>query len=397
MDIAFGAQAEAFRAQFRAWLAANLPPGWGTPACQLPATEEERVRFRLDWERRLSEAGYSCPQWPVEYGGRGLSLLELVVLYEENGRVGTPDQFNSMGKAMLGPTLMQFGTEWQKRRFLPKIRSNEEIWCQGFSEPDAGSDLANLSTRAALDGDQWSITGHKTWTSRAGHADWCFVLARTDPAAAKHKGITFFLVPLRQPGITVRPVRQITGDDEFYEVFFEGARTAPEHVVGEVNDGWRVAMSLLSFERGFNAITKQARLRALFDRLMAYARQVPRGGYARAVDDPYLYHRFLQLDLELEALRLTNYRYVTRYVKGETPGSEASVTKIMRTELGQRIGELALEVMGPYADLDRGAAGAPGEGDLIFNYLESRGYTIAGGTSEIQRTIIAERLLGLPR
>lgn len=397
MKVSFGPRGEAFRSEIRAWLASNLPSEWGTPAFTPTRDEAQWYEWRRGWDQKLLEAGYACPHWPKVYGGQGLGLLELTILYEELGRVGAPEPVNHAGKNLLGPILMQYGTPWQQQRFLPGILHDKEIWCQGYSEPGAGSDLASLRTRAVPDGDTWVINGQKIWTSGAQHADWCFCLARTDVEAPKHRGLTLLLVPMRQPGITVRSVRQITGDFRFNELFFDAARTAKENVVGQVNDGWNVAVSLLAHERGPIAIMRENLVRRDLYQLIEYAGQVPRGCYTRASDDPYLRHRLAQAVIDLENLRLTNYRYLSRYLKGERPGPEGSVTKICWSELFQQVAELTLEVMGPLSDLGSGAEGAPWHGYFAHTYLWSRSRTISGGTSEIQRNIIAERILGLPR
>ncbi|MBX6378057.1 MAG: acyl-CoA dehydrogenase family protein [Clostridia bacterium] len=297
---------------------------------------------------------------------------------------------------MLGPTLMQYGTEAQKRRFLPKILSAEEIWCQGYSEPNAGSDLASLRTRGTIQGNKIIINGHKIWTTYAQYADWCFLLCRTDPDAPKHMGITFVLVNMRQPGVTVKPLRQITGDAEFNEIFFDNVEADVENVVGEINGGWKVAMALLGHERGTVYITRSMQSRQDVERLIRLARQVPRNGRP-ASEDPVIRQRLMEVYADMEGFRWLVYGYVTQLLRTGAPGPESSMLKLFWSEAYQRLTELAVEILGPSGQLMKGAPRAYASGQWTYDFLYSKMRTIAGGTSEIQRNVIGERVLGLPR
>lgn len=397
MDISFGPEADTFRIKYRTWLQENLPAGWGTDTWLEPITEEGRTKFWLDFEKKMYEAGYACPGWPKEYGGGGMSLLEQTVWVEENALAGIPDAINIMATSMIGPTLLLYGTEEQKKRFIPKMVTDEEIWCQGYSEPEAGCDLASLKTKAVLKGDEWIITGQKTWATQAFNSGWCFLLARTDPDLPRHKGLTCLLVDLNQPGVIKRGIEQITGYSEFGEIFFDEARTPKDYVVGAVNNGWRVGQALLGFERGGYALGKACMIKRLISRLKKYAAQVSRGVYKRAIDDPFIFSRFVQLEMELEGLRLTIYRNLSQYIQGQQPGAEGSIVKVIWTELWQQVTELGLEIMGPLSDLYLGDKGAVFGGEFSYHFLECRGWSIASGSNEIQRNIIAERILGLPK
>jgi alkylation response protein AidB-like acyl-CoA dehydrogenase len=371
-----------FRVEVRRWLADNLVGEFASlRGVGGPGREHEAFEERLAWDRQLAAAGWTCPGWPVEHGGRGLSLAQQVIFHEEYALAGAPSRVNHLGEELLGPTLIAFGTSAQQQRFLPRIRAVEELWCQGYSEPGAGSDLASVSTSAALDGDEWVITGQKVWTSLAQVADWCFVLARTEPGSRRHHGLSYLLVPMRQPGVEVRPIVQLTGTAEFNEVFFDGARTAADLVVGEPGDGWRVAMGTLAFERGVATIGQQVGFRRELDALTDLARQTG------ALDDPVLREKLARARLGLEVMRA----HAMRTLATTEPGA-ASVAKLVWANWHRTLGELAMEV--------RGAASLVHAGDLDRwqrLFLFSRADTIYGGANEIQRNIIAERVLGLPR
>jgi len=356
-----------------------------------PGDEHALFDERLDWERHLGRNGWTCVAWPKEHGGRGLSLRQQVIYHEEYARARGPGRLGHIGEGLVGPTLMAFGTDEQQRRFLPAIAAGEELWCQGYSEPDAGSDLANIQTRAVpvVDGDgdggdgdggAWAITGQKVWTSLAHWADWCFVLARTSPVdpgpgGRKHHGISYLLVPMRQVGVDIRPIVQVTGDSEFNEVFFDGARTSTANVVGEVGDGWRVAMGTLGFERGASTLGQQLNFRSELDAVVELAR---RNGRAT---DPVVRQRLARAHVELEVMRLNALR--------STPGTDV-VNKLHWASVHRSLGELAVDVLGPAGQLD------PGD-PLQRLFLFSRADTIYGGSNEIQRNIIGERALGLPK
>ncbi len=377
MDLTFTESERAFREELAAWLAAN-PPG-PEPVGQ----EEAHFGWRREWQRRLYEGGWAAVHWPAQYGGRGASVVESAIFFEELGRAGAPLPANVLGLLLAGPTIMLWGSEEQKERYLAPILSGQEIWCQGFSEPDAGSDLAAVKTRAVAEADGWRISGQKVWTSIAQHAKWCMLLARTDAQAAKHRGLTYFLLDMEQEGVTVRPLRQITGESEFNELFLDGAFVASENVLGGEGNGWKVALTTLMNERAGLAFFLQVRMRQLLEALIEQARRRER------LDDPLLVDRLVGLHMRCEALRLTAYRGLTAIEKYGQPGPEGSLTKWMWSQTNQELCQLAVEVLGAQA-LREGAPWA-------YELLRSRGNTIEGGTTEILKNIVAERVLGLPK
>ena len=390
MNLAFSPADEAFRQEVAAWLAANLQ-GEFTPLLGRggPGDEaEELFELRQAWARRLHEGGWSCIGWPEAHGGRGLSVTQQVIFNEEYVRAQAPGRLGHIGETLLGPTLIAFGTEEQKQRFLPGIVRGETLWCQGYSEPNAGSDLANVQCKAVRDGDEWVITGQKVWTSQAPWADWCFVLCRTDPAAPRHRGITYLLVPMRQPGIEIRPIRQMTGTSEFAEVFFDGARTAVENVVGGENNGWKVAMGTLAFERGVSTLGQQLRFEGEFERVVATAKANGASG------DPVMRQRLADLWIRLKIMRLNALRILSMQNDGELT-REGMITKLYWATWHRDLGELAMDVLGAEADRVLSADYGLNESQRLF--LWSRCDTIYAGTNEIQRNIIGERALGLPR
>lgn len=402
MQPRYAPEAEAFREKIQAFLAEQLPAGWrGIGALDHDAAG----RFTEDWRRTLHEHGLLGLSWPREYGGAGMSALEQVIVAEEFARAGVPtggpnDVFSIQ---MVGNTILQWGTEEQKRRFLPRILSGEDRWCQGYSEPNAGSDLANLGTRAVLDGDEWVVNGQKIWTS-AGHlANWIFVLCRTDPAAPKHKGITFLLCPMDQPGIEVRPIRMISGESEFNEVFFTDARTARENVVGEVNGGWAVAMTLLGYERGEAAAVMPIRFRDELDRLIELARVTGRAA------DPVVRQRLAWAHSKVEIMRWNGQRVLTRFLAGEHPGPESSTFKLYWSEYHKAVTELGVDICGAAAlaptgrrpssafQTDDPGAPATSVASWTTTFLNARAESIYAGTSQVQRNILGELVLGLPK
>ncbi len=389
MDLDLGPEDRGFQEEVRAWLAAHLLGemaelrGRGWPGDMDGALEGRRV-----WERKLAEGRWTCLGWPEEHGGRGASLIQEVVFNEEYVRAGAPGRLGHIGETLLGPTLIAFGTPEQQRRFLPPIVSGEEIWCQGYSEPNAGSDLANVQCKAELAGGEWVLNGQKIWTSLAAISDWCFALCRTDSSAAKHHGITFLLVPMRQPGVRVVPIRQITGTAEFAEVFFEDARTDAANVVGAVNGGWKVAMGLLAFERGASTLAQQLQFQSELERVIAAAR---RTGAAR---DPLLRQRIAEAWIELKIMRVNALRVLSG-VESTELSREAMITKLYWASWHRRLGELAVDVLGAAGEVIDGDPYQLGE--LQRLYLWTRADTIYAGTNQIQRNIIAERALGLPR
>jgi alkylation response protein AidB-like acyl-CoA dehydrogenase len=395
MDFTFTTAEERFRLELRGWLTGHLPAGWGTPGYEYPTTYEAWAALRRSWDRTLHAGGYAGLAWPREYGGRGATLIEQIIYFEEIARARAPEELNRAAKLLLGPTIIHHGTEAQKTRFLPRILSGDDIWCQGFSEPNAGSDLASLSTRAVRDGDSLIVNGQKVWTSNATVADWIFMLVRTDPHAPKHQGISFLLVDMRTPGITIRPIVQMTGSGEFCETFFENVRVPITNVLGSLNDGWNVTATALSHERGTLAFHRHAMIRIELDELFDLALRLRRGGRPVA-EDPHVRQRLARCHAELELLRLTLYRNLTRRLQGEPAGAEGSIVKLYWSELYQRITELALDVLGPASQIAQGPLSEEG-GRWQHRFLKSRGDSIHSGTNQIQRNIIGERLLGLPR
>ncbi len=389
-------QDEQFRRDIREWLAGNLT---GRFAALLdaggPGREHEAHAERLAWNRHLAAAGWTCLGWPPEHGGRGATLAQQVIFYEEYARSRAPARVGYLGEELLGPTLIAFGTPAQQRRFLQPIKAVEELWCQGYSEPGAGSDLAAVSTSARLvkgegeAGGEWVITGQKVWTSLAAEADWCFVLARTEPGSRRGEGLSYLLVPMRQQGVTVRPIRQLTGTSEFNEVFFDGARTGADLVVGEVGDGWRVARATLAIERGVATLGQQVGFERELRRLVELARQTGASG------DPLLRDRLARAWIGLEALRAHALRTLAAGPAGPGAATGPSVLKLLWSRWHQDLGELAMDVLGAPSMVARGAPYDLDDWQRLF--LFSRADTIYGGSDEIQRTIIAERALGLPR
>ena len=413
MDISYPAEAESFRTEVRTVLAEELPPGW--PGVGAIAGRQDAERFAAQWRQVLYRRGLLGITWPREYGGRGLSRLHQVVLMEELARAGAPfgEHTDLFGIKMLGSTLLRWGTAEQRRRFLPRILSGEDRWCQGFSEPGAGSDLASLTTRARLVkgegevGGDWIIDGQKVWTSVAHRANWIFLLARTDPQARGHRGISFLLCPLDQPGIQIRPIRQVTGDSDFNEVFFTGARTPADLVVGTPGEGWPVAMTLLGHERGEEAATNPILFRAELDRLFALAAEHGRDR------DPLIRQRLAWCYARVEVMRYLGYRILTQVQRptelaGTGLGGAASVAKLYWSEYHVAATELALDIQGldglvpqgrgPLRAVRTDDPGAPNSsGSWLGAFLNARAGTIYAGTSEVQRNILAETVLGLPK
>jgi alkylation response protein AidB-like acyl-CoA dehydrogenase len=395
MDFSFSAQEEHFRQELREWLQHNLPPGWGTPAFKAPKGNE-RLQFLRAWQRQLHEGGYLGLSWPKEYGGRGASMIELAIFNEEMARVEAPGPLNVLGLSMAGPTIIVHGTEEQKKRYLPKILNCEEIWCQGFSEPGSGSDVASIRTRAELQGDEFIVNGQKVWTSLAHIADWCMLLVRTDANAPKHRGMSYILVDMHSPGVTVRPLRQMTGESEFNEVFFEDVRVPRANLVGELNNGWGVALTTLMNERGTASFGTQARFRIIYDNLVVLAKKSAVNGRP-ASQDPGIRQQLAQHLIDVQILKYNCFRNFTRLLRGGTPGPEGSILKLWWSELNQRMQETALTLQGAYGQLLRDSPWVVESGRWQYNFLRSRANTIEAGTSEIQRNIIAERVLQLPK
>lgn len=385
MDLNYPADAEAFRAEIRAWLTENLPEGWFSPGFKLEG--EARKRFNEEWPSKLYAGGWICASWPTEYGGKGLNVMQNVVLAEEFARAKAPLRADFFGDTLVGPTILQWGTEEQKKEFLPKILNGQMRWCQGFSEPNSGSDLASLKTTAVLDGDEWVINGQKVWTTQAQFADYVFLLARTDPEAPKHKGISYLLVPMRQSGVEVRPIVQPDGTAEFNEVFFSDAHTDADLILGGPGDGWKVVMATLGFERGTAFLAQQLRFAEEYRSVVEFAR---RKGLTA---EPLIRQRLAEAWTGLEIMRLTGLRTVSALLQGGAPGPESSIGKLHWSKWHQRLGELEMELMG--ADAQVLADGLLGDFQYTFQF--SRAHTIYAGSSEVQRNIVGERVLGLPR
>ena len=387
MNLHFSAADEAFRSEVRAWLDEALSGSFDRLRGRGHLGEmDAEMDGRLEWERKLAEGGWTCVGWPERHGGRGLSLYQEVIFYEEYARARAPGRVNHVGEHLLGPTLIHHGTPAQQARFLPGIRAGTEIWCQGYSEPEAGSDLANVQTRAVLDGDTWRIDGQKVWTSLAPWSQWCFVLCRTDPDAPRHAGISCMLVPMAQAGVTIRPIEQMSGGSEFAEVFFDDARTEADLVVGPVNGGWKVAMGTLAVERGASTLGQQLMFGGELERVIAAAK---RTGTAR---DPAIRDRIAHLWMGLRVLRLNALRTLSAHHAGAELPPAAMINKLCWATWHRDLGELALDVLGSVAsETDEEL------GELQRLFLWTRADTIYGGTNEIQRNIIAQRALGLPR
>jgi alkylation response protein AidB-like acyl-CoA dehydrogenase len=391
MDVRFSDEDEAFRREIAGWLATHLRGDFEIVKGRGgPGDEHALFAERHAWERRMGEHGWIGVGWPESVGGRGCSLTQQMIFHEEYARAGGPGRVGHIGEGLLGPTLIQFGSPAQKARFLPKILSGEEVWCQGYSEPNAGSDLANVQTRAELVGDEWVLNGQKVWTSGAATADWCFVLCRSDPSAKpKHKGISYLLVPMDQPGVEVRPIVQMTGDSEFSEVFFNDARTAKDHIVGPPGGGWAVAMGTLAFERGASTLGQQMNFQNELDEIIAIAK---RNGRAA---DPLIRQRIAQAWMGLRIQRYHALRTLAGADEGADPPPAAMISKILWASWHRDLGKLAMDVLG--AEAER-AEGEPYDLTRLQRmFLFTRSDTIYAGSNQIQRNILAERVLGLPR
>ncbi len=390
MDLKPTPAEQQFRDELRAWLKANVPPKF-----EGDTTTEEGRRAEFEylraWQRKVYEGGWAGISWPKEYGGRGATVIEHAIFQEEFALANAPGLINTLGLAIIGPTIIAAGTEAQKQRFVSKILSAEEIWCQGFSEPNAGSDVASLGTKAILDGDHFVVNGQKIWTSFAHFSDWILLLVRTDPDAPKHKGITALLVDMKTPGVTVRPLRQITGEADFNEVFFDNVRVPVENVLGEVNKGWQTAITTLMNERANLGGGMYIRFKRQLDALIARARETNVNGKISATD-PITRQKLAQIYVDLEVFRHNANRALSKMSKYKIPGPEGSILKIYWSEMNQRLQQASMETLGPVAQLT-----GFDEGEWVYEYLRSRANTIEAGTSEILRNIVAERVLGLPK
>lgn len=388
MELADRPEDAAFRREVRSWLATHLVGEYAALGGRGGSGDESYgFETRLRWERELASGGWTALGWPVECGGRGATVTQQVIFNEEYARAGAPGRVSVVGEGLLGPTLIHYGTPAQQARFLGPIREGTELWCQGYSEPNAGSDLANVQTRAELDGDEWVVTGQKVWTSLAHQADWCFVVCRTEPGSTRHHGLSYLLVPMRQPGVEVRPIQQLTRTSEFNEVFFDGARTSADLVVGRPGDGWRVALATLAFERGVAMLGHQLTFQRELDRLLEATRRAGRS------HEPVLRQRLAQAFIELRLMRFNALRSLSG-IDGPVAPPEASIAKLFWGSWHRRLGELAMDVAGTAGTVLRAA---PYDlDDVQRSFLFSRSETIYGGSNQIQRNIIGERVLGLP-
>lgn len=393
MDLNLTTEELAFRDELRAWLKANVPQDWDE---RREESLESRFEYLKRWQYKLYQGGWAGISWPKEYGGRGASLMQQVIFWQEMALANAPPLANVLGLGLIGPTLIAFGTEAQKKRFLPKILSAEEIWCQGFSEPDAGSDLANLRCEGRLEGDHYVVNGQKVWNSYGWAADWCELVVRTDPNVPKHKGLTVLLVNMKTAGVEVRPLRQMTGESEFNELFFHDVKVPVENVVGKVNEGWEVAMGTLMHERGTFGAGLQVSYKRSMERLIDLAKKFQRNGRL-AAEDPIIRQKLAQCYGEIELMRMNQMRAFSRISATGVPGPEGSIQKIFWSELNQRFQQVAQEILGPYGQIEGPDPNAVDQGMWAYGYLRTRGNTIEAGTSEIQRNIIGHFVLGLPK
>jgi alkylation response protein AidB-like acyl-CoA dehydrogenase len=403
MDLTYPPEAESFRKEIRTWLEENLPSGWFEPGFSM--TKDERQRFNETWTAKLFAGGWICAGWPVEYGGKGLTLMEQVVLNEEFAKANAPMRADFFGDTLVGPTILQWGTDEQKKEFIPGILNGSIAWCQGFSEPNAGSDLASLKTTATLDGDEWIINGQKVWTTQAQHADYVFLLTRTDPNAPQHAGISYLLVPMHQEGVEVRPITQVDGSAEFNEVFFTNARCPKGNVVGGVNNGWKVAMTTLGFERGSSSTTGYRRFLKEWESIVTEARRVGK------TDDDLVREDLVKAWSKVKIMEINGYRSLTDALHNtHNAALLGACNKMFWSEAHRSSMDLAINILGmqgqiltgkgpvagPSGALRRGREDYP-VSELQASFFFSRSETIWGGTAEIQRNIIGERALGLPK
>ncbi len=389
MDLSFSEEHETYRREAREWIEANLDATWAE-ALRDPANDEHAlIEVRRRWQRKLYDGGYLGVSWPTEWGGQGLTGVESAILAAELARADAPQHVNGLGLGLCAPALIHHGTEEQRRRYIPPMLTAEEIWCQGFSEPGAGSDLASLKLSAKLDGDHFVLTGQKCWTTYGPYADWIFVLARTDPDD-RYGGISFILVDLTTPGLEIRPLKQITGESEFGEVFFDGARVPRENLVGGMGEGWRIAMTVLGYERGGSSM---AQAEEIGNDLRLLIRTCDELG----LDDTATRRKLGKLAVDLEVFASIGYRALANMADGKPPGPESSIEKVFWSELNQRLRLTALEILGPGGQLLRSAADARHDVDWAREFLWSRAQSIFSGSNEIQRNIISKRVLGLPQ
>jgi alkylation response protein AidB-like acyl-CoA dehydrogenase len=393
MDLKLTPEETKFRDELRTWLEANVPKDWGEWR-EKPL--EESFPYLRAWQRKLYEGGWAAVSWPKEYGGRGATLMEQSLFWEEMARVEAPPMANSLGLGLIGPTIIAYGTDEQKKRFIPKILSAEEIWCQGFSEPNAGSDLAALQTEARLEGDHYVVNGQKVWTSYGWIGNWCELVVRTDSSVPKHKGLSVLLIDMKSPGVEVRPLKQMTGESEFNEIFFRDVHVPVANLLGKVNDGWNVAVSTLMYERGSYGARLHLIFKRAITRLIELSHKFQKDGHP-AAQDPITRQKLAQCYAEIEIMRWNQLRVFSRVTATGVPGPEGSIQKIFWSELNQRLQQIAQEIFGPHGQLLAGDKDAVDNGIWSYGYLRTRGNTIEAGTSEVQRNIIGHFVLGLPR
>jgi alkylation response protein AidB-like acyl-CoA dehydrogenase len=394
MDFALSPEQETFRDEVRAWLDARKADGSIAPLSN--ASLDEYVEAGKVWQRKLFDSGYCGLHWPAEYGGRGIGIIEQILFQQELARVGSPQLVNLLALSMVGPLIIDEGSEAQKKRYLKNILNASEIWCQGYSEPGAGSDLAAVSTRAERDGDEYIVNGQKVWTSYAQYADFCILLVRTSSDGPKHRGLTLMILDMKSPGVEIRPLRQMNGDSEFNEVYLTDVHVPAENVVGTEGAGWKMAVALLMYERATLTFQRQLQSKVALAEMIKFARDTEKNGRP-ACEDPIVRQKLAQAHIESEALRLTSLRHLTTQLKGNPPGPEGSMEKLFWSEMFQRMLEIPMSIAGPFGQLVAGDPHAPYDGRWPHLLLYSRGRTIAAGTSEIQRGIIAQRVLGLPK
>ncbi len=395
MQVGYSAEDEAFRVTLRRWFEDEFPrfkTQWNG------AIDANDLIWRRAWEDHVCQAGWAGLGWPAEYGGKALPLTRQALFHEEQARIGAPLGVNIIGHGILAPTLIHFASDAQKQRYLPGILSNRDVWCQGYSEPGSGSDLASLRTRAVRDGDHYVLNGHKIWTSFAHIADYCFVLARTDPDSVRHKGISFLLVDMKSAGVRVEPIRQITGESDFNEVVFENVRVPVDALVGEENGGWRLAMAAASFERGTYFIPRQVRFAQELKALQQLAAETVQEDGRPALENPHLRRDLARLAVDSHVLKLKSWRALTSALRGGPPGPEGSSTKLHWSESHQKLLATAVDLLGDRAWVGpEPTSSDPRASAWVRDYLWSRAETILAGTSEVQRNILAEQMLGLPK
>jgi alkylation response protein AidB-like acyl-CoA dehydrogenase len=395
LDLNLSPSEEAFRQEVKSWIKQNLPPEWTVDRLEELPPDEAVAQIRK-WQERLGAAGWLGLAWPKEYGGRGATLMEQAIYMTEAIAAKAPMPADKIGLQLVGPGLIELGSAEQKTRFLEKILRGKMLWCQGFSEPNAGSDLASVQTKAVLEGDEWVINGHKIWSSDAPWADWCTLLARTNPEAPKHKGLTMIAVPMSSDGITVRPIKQISRRADFAEIFFDNVRAPRDNVIGEFGTGWNVTMRMLTYERGLYTLVEIPRFEKAWRQEVEYAKRTRRNG-KMLVDDPLIRERLAQSYAYIQLMRLTNLRYISSYLRGGTPGEESSLMKLHWATTDQGLYDLAMAMAGPASLPMLGAPRALYGGGWVADYFYSRACTIYGGTQDIHRNLIAERIFGLPR